>query len=58
MNKFGRKKVSFEYIEFEVPAGIQVAHLSGTVKQAVIDTGLGLMGKAMKRTPYIKTYRK
>lgn len=41
-----------------MPEGIQVGHLSGIVKGAVVDIGLGCMGEAVKRTPYIKTYGK
>ena len=49
---------SFEYIEFKVPQGIQVGHLSGAVKGAVIDIGLECIGEEMKGTPYVKTYGK
>ena len=49
---------SFDYIEFEVPEGIQVGHLSGAVKGAVIDIGLGCMGEEGKGTPYVNTYGK
>ena len=35
-----------------MPEGIQVGHLSGAVKGAVIDIGLGCTGEETKGTPY------
>ena len=35
-----------------------MGHLSGAVKGAVIDIGLGCMGEEIKGMPYVKTYGK